>query len=131
MSKAAPKHRPMRQLARVHAPPAAPVAAEGATSWRAGKKTAERGYGGRWQKARLTFLRRPENVLCRVCKAAGRTELATVVDHRVPHRGNQELFWDTDNWQALCKPCHDSHKQSLEKGGDGRRRVGLDGLPLT
>ncbi|HEY4529372.1 MAG TPA: HNH endonuclease signature motif containing protein [Luteimonas sp.] len=117
----------MRQLARVHAPPVV----EAGDSWRAGKTTAERGYGGRWQKARLTFLRRPENVLCRLCKNAGRVELATVVDHRVPHRGDQTLFWDTDNWQPLCKACHDSHKQSLERGGSGTRTVGLDGLPRT
>ena len=32
---------------------------------------------------------------------------ATVVDHITPHQGNQNLFWDTNNWQALCKPCHD------------------------
>lgn len=24
-----------------------------------------------------------------------------------PHRGDQKLFWDESNWQALCKPCHD------------------------
>lgn len=117
----------MPQLARVHAP----KAVESDTNWRTGKTTAQRGYGSRWQKARLTFLRRPENVLCRLCKAAGRVELATVVDHVVPHRGDQTLFWDTNNWQPLCKPCHDSDKQSVERGGSGRRVVGLDGLPRT
>jgi 5-methylcytosine-specific restriction protein A len=30
-----------------------------------------------------------------------------VVDHIVPHRGREQLFWDESNWQALCKPCHD------------------------
>jgi 5-methylcytosine-specific restriction protein A len=34
--------------------------------------------------------------------------LATVVDHIVPHRGDQRLFWDEANWAALCKPCHDA-----------------------
>ena len=24
-------------------------------------------------------------------------------------------FWDTANWQALCKPCHDGRKQSEDK----------------
>ena len=38
---------------------------------------------------------------------------ATVVDHIVPHRGDPKLFWDTDNWQALCKQCHD-HKTMTE-----------------
>ena len=40
-----------------------------------------------------------------------RTE--TVVDHIVPHRGDQQLFWNQSNWQALCKPCHD-HKTMTE-----------------
>ena len=31
----------------------------------------------------------------------------TVVDHIVPHRGDQKLFWDKSNWQPLCKACHD------------------------
>jgi 5-methylcytosine-specific restriction protein A len=30
-----------------------------------------------------------------------------VVDHIIPHRGDQYLFWDQENWQALCKDCHD------------------------
>lgn len=58
----------------------------------------------------------------------GRYVAATVVDHIVPHRGDMKLFWDRDNWQALCKACHDSHKQRLEKSG---RVAGCDlaGLP--
>jgi 5-methylcytosine-specific restriction protein A len=42
-----------------------------------------------------------------MCAAAGRLEPATVVDHVVPHRGDQELFWDEANWAALCTRCHD------------------------
>ena len=38
----------------------------------------------------------------------------TVVDHIVPHRGDARLFWDEDNWQPLCKSCHD------RKTGGGR-----------
>ena len=35
------------------------------TSWRTDKRTtAERGYGGRWQRLSKQFLRQPENVLC-------------------------------------------------------------------
>jgi 5-methylcytosine-specific restriction protein A len=33
---------------------------------------------------------------------------ATVVDHVVPHRGDQRLFWDPGNWAPSCKPCHDA-----------------------
>ena len=28
------------------------------------------------------------------------------LDHIIPHRGDRKLFWDRDNWQALCKSCH-------------------------
>ena len=37
----------------------------------------------------------------------GKYVRATVVDHIVPHRGDQKLFWDQNNWQPLCKSCHD------------------------
>lgn len=47
-------------------------------------------------------------------------EPATDVDHIVPHKGNHELFWDRDNWQALCHHCH-SVKTATEDGGWGRQ----------
>lgn len=37
----------------------------------------------------------------------GKYTKATVVDHVVPHRGEELLFWDRSNWRALCKRCHD------------------------
>ena len=41
-----------------------------------------------------------------------------IVDHIRPHRGNDQLFWDPDNWQTLCKrPCHDQVKQNSERQG--------------
>ena len=64
-----------------------------------------RGYTSKWQKESRRYLR--DNPLCVMCKANGRFVEATVVDHIVPHIGNQKLFWDKNNWQALCKPCHD------------------------
>ncbi len=70
------------------------------------KTAAERGYNHRWQKARATYLGR--NQLCAACMKEGRPTLATVVDHIVPHRGDVNLFWDTSNWQPLCKTCHDA-----------------------
>jgi len=78
-------------------------------SWRAGKTTAERGYGGKWQRERASFLR--ENPLCVDCLEAGVVAAATVVDHKVPHRGDQKLFWDRDNWQPLCDSHHSSDAQ--------------------
>ena len=89
----------------------------------------QRGYGARWQKARTQFL--AEHPTCAMCAQQDPPRLtpATVVDHVKPHKGDMELFWDTDNWQSLCKPCHDRHKQRAERSG---RVVGCDaaGIPL-
>ena len=65
----------------------------------------QRGYNSRWQKARKAYLR--SHPLCKKCLSEGRYTPATVVDHIIPHRGNQQLFWDMTNWQPLCKACHD------------------------
>lgn len=67
--------------------------------------SAARGYGAAWQRARARFLR--ANPFCVECRKEGRIEVATVVDHIVPHRGDPERFWDEANWQPLCKPHHD------------------------
>lgn len=75
--------------------------------------SAERGYNARWRKARETYLRR--HPLCVHCAEQSRVEPATVVDHITPHKGDSMLFWDTDNWQALCRRCHNAWKQRLER----------------
>ena len=80
------------------------------------KNAASRGYGHKWRKERLAYLYR--NPLCKQCEADGRVVPATVVDHITPHRGNMTLFWDMDNWQPLCKECHD-RKTAKEDGGFG------------
>jgi len=41
------------------------------------------------------------------CQRNGKLSPATVVDHILPHRGDEDLFWDESNWQPLCKRCHD------------------------
>lgn len=69
------------------------------------KGSTARGYNVRWQRARLVYL--AEHPLCVECKRHGFTREATVVDHVRPHRGDPELFWDSDNWCSLCKACHD------------------------
>jgi 5-methylcytosine-specific restriction endonuclease McrA len=86
-----------------------------ADSWRQGKTTGERGYNYRWQKARATFLER--HPLCRHCQQKGVVTVATDVDHIIPHRGNQQLFWDTSNWQSLCHSCHSVKTQAEEADG--------------
>jgi 5-methylcytosine-specific restriction protein A len=81
-----------------------------------------RGYGGRWRKARAGYLRK--HPLCVTCQAEGRTEPATVVDHIVDHKGDRALFWDRDNWQALCKACHDRKTATENRFGRGDRGEG-------
>lgn len=103
----------------------------GLPSWRTDRrKTTERGYGWEWQKARAQYLQ--EHPLCEMCQALKppRITAATVVDHRIPHRGDQRLFWDRSNWQPLCKPHHDGAKQSIEKTGRAPEQIGLDGFPI-
>lgn len=73
-------------------------------SWRAGKTTAQRGYGGKWQKARAAYLEK--HPLCVECEKEGRYVVATDLDHIVPHRGDMARFWDRSNWQGLCGTCH-------------------------
>lgn len=81
----------------------------------------------RWKRERIEHLR--ANPWCRFCADRGLKTPATTVDHVKPWRGNIELFWDRGNWQPLCKTCHDSTKQRLEKSGV---LVGCDarGLPF-
>ena len=77
-----------------------------------------RGYGSKWRAARDQYLR--ANPLCVRHRAEGHVVAATVVDHIVPHGGDQKLFWSRSNWQSLCKQCHD-RKTATEDGGFGNR----------
>jgi hypothetical protein len=61
------------------------------------------------------------NPLCVECERQGRITPATVVDHIIPHKGNLELFWDEDNLQALCKPCHDRKTAKEGRWGEKAR----------
>ena len=91
------------------------------------ESSAKRGYGSRWQKARAAYLKK--HPLCVDHEKLGQVVQAEIVDHIIPHRGDMVLFWDSDNWQSLCKHCHDSHKQRLEKSG---QVLGCspDGIPI-
>lgn len=54
-----------------------------------------RGYTKRWQTASKSFLL--HHPFCVRCRQQGRLTPATVVDHIIPHRGDQKLFWDESN----------------------------------
>lgn len=81
-----------------------------------------------WRKLRARQLR--DDPLCRMCKARGQITLATICDHIEPHKGDIEKFW-AGPFQSLCKPCHDSDKQRIEKGGKPKPFIGLDGWPVA
>lgn len=85
---------------------------------RRGTRT-KRGYTNAWTKASIGYRRK--NPWCVICKRAGRMVPSECVDHIKPHGGDQELFWDKTNWQALCGTCH-SEKTAREDGGFGNRR---------
>ena len=94
-------------------------AAVSSDSWRIGKESsASRGYGYRWRCYRANYLAR--NPICVMCQCLGRVTAATVVDHKQPHRGDERLFWDENNHQALCKTCHDGAKARIEHAAGQR-----------
>ncbi|CAB4196309.1 McrA Restriction endonuclease [uncultured Caudovirales phage] len=68
-----------------------------------------RGYGAAWGSARKDFLSLTPK--CCRCQAT-----ATIVDHITPHKGDRGLFWDKNNWQPMCKRCHDRKTASEDRG---------------
>lgn len=74
---------------------------------------AQRGYGSRWRRARQSYLSKHP-----VCVRCG--DVASVVDHITPHKGDMYLFWLASNWQSLCTSCHSS-KTVKEDGGFGNK----------
>ena len=62
------------------------------------ESASKRGYNGRWRKASKTYLL--SHPFCIRCLQQGK-------------------FWDRNNWQPLCKQCHD-RKTATEDGGFGR-----------
>lgn len=69
-----------------------------------------RGYTAKWRRLTRQFLF--DHPICK-CGANANT-----VDHIKPHRGDSGLFWDRNNWQALCRSCH-SRKTARYDGGFG------------
>lgn len=62
----------------------------------------------RWQDLRrYTLVNYP---ICTRCHS----ETSTIVDHKIPHKGDENLFFDPRNLTGLCKLCHDSWKARVE-----------------
>lgn len=81
-------------------------------AWRAWYKTA------RWQKLRQAVLLR-DHFICQktgvLCIGRYPADNSAVVDHVIPHRGDEHLFWDEGNLQTVSKAYHDSVKQAEER----------------
>ena len=78
----------------------------------------ERGYTSAWDKAADSH--RTRSPLCIYCEMGAwgdppRFTPATLVDHLIPHRGDQDIFWRKSDWISACKPCHDGPKQAAER----------------
>lgn len=71
-----------------------------------------RGYDARWERAAASF--KDDHPLCVGCLATGQYSCAEAVDHIVPHKGDDRLFWDQGNWQPACIWHHNVIKQQLE-----------------
>ena len=79
----------------------------------------ERGYTTRWDKLRKHWLIR--HPLCVMCAAINKSVAAQVVDHIIPHRGDQVLMWDEANFQSLCS-SHHNEKTAREVAERKRER---------
>ncbi|MET3899685.1 5-methylcytosine-specific restriction protein A [Devosia sp. UYZn731] len=81
-------------------------------------------HSSRWQRLR-------EDVLVRDLYQCQHTGImltgkapasnSPVVHHKVPHKGEERLFWDINNLEAVSKEWHDSEAQSMEKSDGGYR----------
>ena len=87
-----------------------------------------------WRLLRAAILERDKHRCqwpgCGVGLCGGRKhKRSAVVDHKQPHRGDRSLFFASGNLWSLCKRCHDSPKQALEKRGYSKA-IGPDGWPI-
>ena len=99
------------------------------SSWRGDKNSNARGYTYQWRKARLQFL--ASNPLCVYCRDRDKLiKAADVVDHIKPHNGDEQLFWNVSNWQALCHQHHNTVKAEEEGRHKQKPTIGLDGWPV-
>lgn len=71
----------------------------------------------RWAAVRAQVLR--SEPICRPCAAAGRTELASQVDHITPLTRDPSRAYDPTNLQPICTVCHAAKCQAERRGKEG------------
>lgn len=57
-------------------------------------------HSRKWREARKIFL--INNWKCAFCNSTFNLE----IDHILEHQENEKLFYNSFNWQTLCKSCH-------------------------
>ncbi|TDH35708.1 HNH endonuclease [Pseudohoeflea suaedae] len=77
----------------------------------------------RLRKAQLSLF-----PLCEWCLEREEVTEATEVHHKVPHKGDLDLFWGGP-FVSTCKPCHSS-RGKLEDHGKTVVRFDVDGWPI-
>ena len=97
------------------------------------KRSAEAKQSHKFYKSKHWFVIRrvklAKNPLCERCLRRGVNTLATVVHHKVPHKGDWSRFLDMENLESLCKACHDSDAQQEDDRGYSEAD-GPDGFKL-
>ncbi len=72
----------------------------------------------RWQALRQAVLVR-DLYTCQhtgvLLSAKAPAPISPVVHHKRPHKGDEQLFWDINNLEAVSKEWHDSEAQAQEK----------------
>lgn len=77
-------------------------------------RSADEYHTARWTKESKSF--RARHPLCEACERKGVVAASEVVDHIVPFPVCPD-FWDSRNWQALCK------KHNAEKGNKDKKII--------
>ncbi len=101
------------------------------------RSTTAQQYRGEYQTKQWHPLRRRvlvrDNFRCNHCGVIltnGRCyPRSAVVHHKMPHKGNLDLFYDQSNLEAVCWRCHSGSIQSKEALGYDTT-IGADGWPV-
>lgn len=85
-----------------------------------------------WQRIRRVVMER-DAYICQACNGAvipGDRYLQPVIDHKIAHKGDWEVFNDLDNLQLLHKSCHDRKTAFENRGREPDYGTALDGWPI-
>lgn len=92
----------------------------------------EREVWRNWYKRRrwitLARMQLKKHPTCAMCARQSKLAAAEVVDHIVPHRGDEIKFW-YGSLRSLCADCHNGLKQRIERG-QPIITIGADGYPI-